>query len=79
MKYTKEECEQMYQEFISLKREIDDVFQVHDVKPGQKIEAKLAPPIEKFNRRDFLRNEIYLNCKDCLVLKPSEWFDIDED
>jgi hypothetical protein len=77
MKYNKEECEKMYQEFISLKREIDDVFQVHDMTPGRKIEAKLAPPIEKFERRDFLKNEIALNCKDCLALKPGEWFEIE--
>lgn len=72
-----EECQELYNEYNKLKSVMDDVFQAQQYVSGKLI-VKTAPPIEDVERLQELKNILLSNCKDCLALRPDEWFEIGE-
>ena len=65
-------CENLYKEFLTVKKETDILVQDY-IKNGvfsHEIKA------EDLIKKEELRQQI-LDCRDCLVLTPEEWLDIE--
>ena len=78
MENKKEYCENLYQEYQKLKKEIDYAFELRDYHPGGKMEARPLPPEEDMKRFPEVKKELREKCRPYLDLDPGEWFEIEQ-
>lgn len=74
----KADCENLYREYLSLKEKLDNVLQVHEVVPGKPREVLpliFGDMVKQGELAILLRNQ----CKECLNIDPSDWFNIERD
>jgi hypothetical protein len=74
----KEECTKLWEEYLSLKGEMDMAFQARDYNPHESMVVHPAPPYEHMLRFEEVKKVLQSKCIECLELSPSDAFELED-